>query len=52
MSVFLAKERTEERIEPFLDDVIMIIANDQILGFCYKRKNMFLIRILLMVSKH
>ena len=34
-----------------LDDVIMIIANDQFLCFCYKRKDMLLIRILMVIKR-
>ena len=37
--LFLAKERTKKNFEPFLDDVIVIIANDLLLGFCCKRKD-------------
>ena len=34
-----------------LDDVIMIFANDQFLCFCYKRKDMLLIRILMVIKR-
>ena len=50
MCVFPAKER-KKKLESLLDDVIMIIANDQFLCFCNKRKDMLLTRILIVIKR-
>ena len=56
--LYFWQKKEQEKItkKPFLaflilDDVIMIIANDQFLCFCYKRKDMLLIRILMVIKR-